>query len=444
MRLTTSFFRVLAVLIALFGFTSAQATPPTPDLESREELYEKLDVLSETILLVMKHYVEEVGTDDLVHGAIEGIMTRLDPHSGLMTPHVFKQEQVEMSGEFEGVGIEVTVRDGKLVVVTPIEDGPAAKVDVRAGDVIVYIGDTHAKDIDFPNLMNKLRGAKGTKVTIKVRRVDEEELIPITITRDVIKITSVKKRRVGKIGVVRITKFQRNTHVDVAKAIKELNEEEELVGLVLDLRNNPGGLLDQAVKVCDLFLEEGKIVSTRGRDIEQEVVHRARDDGNEPTLPIAVLINQGSASASEIVAGALQDHKRAVVIGERSFGKGSVQTLFSLSDGSAVRITSALYYTPSDRSIQARGIDPDIEVKSARVQKPEKTKNHPIIRREENISGHFETPTLTSGDLGKDDDKVDLPQTDPQLSRAVQLLLNWELLRDIDRNISTDNKVNSK
>jgi carboxyl-terminal processing protease len=444
MRPTTSFIRLLIVSVALLAFTSAHATPPAPDLETREELYEKLDALSEAILLVMKHYVEEVGTDDLVHGAIEGIMTRLDPHSSLMSPHVFKEEQVEMSGEFEGVGIEVTIRDGKLVVVTPIEDGPAEKVDVRAGDEIVYIGDTHAKDINFPNLMNKLRGPKGTKVTIKVRRVGEDELIPITITRDVIKITSVKKRRVGKIGVVRITKFQRNTHLDVAKAIEKLNKEEELVGLVLDLRNNPGGLLDQAVKVCDLFLKEGKIVSTRGRDVEQEVVHRARDDGKEPTLPMAVLINQGSASASEIVAGALQDHKRAVVIGERSFGKGSVQTLFSLSDGSAVRITSALYYTPSDRSIQARGIDPDIDVKSARAQKVDKPDSHPGALREENISGHFETPKLTAADPVKKDDMVALSNTDPQLSRAVQLLLNWELLRDIDRNISIDKKVDNQ
>lgn len=445
MRVSSFIARFSAVVITIVvAVSAANATPPRPGLEVRDELYERLDTLSETILLVMKHYVEEVGTDDLIHGAIEGIMSRLDPHSGLMTPHVFAQEQVEMKGEFEGVGIEVTMRDGKLVVVSPIEDSPAEKAGVHAGDEIVFIGDTHAKDIDFPNLMEKLRGPRGTKVTIKVRRIDEEELIPITITRDVIKITSVKKKRIGKVGVIRITKFQRNTHTDVAKAISELGEDGDLVGLILDLRNNPGGLLGQAVKVSDLFLEKGTIVSTRGRDIEQEVVHRARDDGNEPTLPMVVLINQGSASASEIVAGALQDHKRALVIGERSFGKGSVQTLFSLSDGSALRITSALYYTPSDRSIQARGIEPDIEVKSVRPAKMEKPKAHPSKIREEDISGHFKTPELVAGDIGKKEAKPELPTTDPQLSRAVQLLSNWELLRDIDRNISVDNEVEKK
>lgn len=432
-------FCSLVLAGATLAAVAVNATPPMPDLESRDELYQKLDVLSETITLVLKHYVDEVGSDDLVHGAIEGIMSRLDPHSGLMSPHVFKEEQVEMRGEFEGVGIEVTSRDGKLIIVAPIEDGPAEKVGVLAGDEIVFIGEDHANDISFPKLMEKLRGPKGTKVTIKVRRDTAEELIPITITRDVIKVTSVKSRRVGDVGVVRITKFQRNSHVDVRKAIDKMNDERELVGLVLDLRNNPGGLLDQAVKVSDLFLEEGLIVSTRGRDPDQEVVHRARDDGKEPTVPMAVLINRGSASASEIVAGALQDHRRAVLIGERSFGKGSVQTLFSLSDGSAVRITSALYYTPSDRSIQARGIEPDIEVKPGLKTKPNPPNNHPKGVREEDINGHFDTPEMTSGDKGvKKANGAELD--DPQLERAVQLLLNWELLRDIDRKITDEDK----
>ncbi len=439
MKSTKLLAAVAIVAIAITAPSVGYSRPPETNVEKRDELYKKLDMLSETLLLVMQHYVEEVSTDDLVHGAIDGIMTRLDPHSSFMPPKDYKEDQVEIRGAFEGVGLEVTFRDGALIVITPIEDGPSDKAGVLAGDEIVFIGGEAVADFDLDDAVEKLRGAKGTKVEIHVRRKGEAELVAITIVRDVVKITSVKKRRIGDVGVVRITRFQRETHLETRKAMKKLLADGPLTGLVLDLRNNPGGLLDQAVKVADLYLKEGKVVSTRGRDPDQEVVYKARDDGDEPDYPIIVLINQGTASASEIVAGALQDHKRALVLGERSFGKGSVQTLFPLSDGSGLRITSALYYTPSERSIQAKGIVPDIEVGSLRpfvggLKRAPKNMIHGM-KREEDINGHFETPTKAEGGE-KGVGEPEKPDNDPQLLRALELLNNWKLMRDIDRSFS--------
>lgn len=455
---------------------TVRAKPPEPDPAKRDELYRKLDILAESLNLVLQNYVEEVKPDDLVYGAIDGMLQRLDPHSGFMAPKVFGEEQEEMMGSFEGVGLEVAIKDGKLLIVTPIEDGPAYIAGVRAGDEIIFIGDDPASEMDFEAALKKLRGPKGSKVTIRVRRDAEMELRTMVITRDVIKMKSVKQRRIGTVGLVRITRFQRETHVEVADALKKLSEGGPLTGLVLDLRNNPGGLLDQAVKVSDLFLKDGVVVSTRGRDPEQDVIYKARDDGDEPGYPMVVLTNQGTASAAEIVSGALQDHKRALLIGERTFGKGSVQTLFPMSDGSGIRITSALYYTPSDRSIQAKGIVPDMVVAEAPMMPSgQAAPRDPMhgLRREEDLKGHFGTPGNNGGTNGetppegkeppatkekdsKDSKGMDSKDSkegeeskpdgkpadkeiklsiDPQLERAVQILNGWNLFREIDKTL---------
>lgn len=437
----------LATVLVFGSLAASHARPPEPDTKKRDELYKKLEVLAETINIVLQNYVEETSPDALINGAIEGIMRELDPHSNFMPPHAFEEEQTEMKGSFEGVGLEIAIQDNRVVVVAPIEDGPGFTAGVLAGDIIIAIGDEPTTDEGLADIVKKLRGPKGTKVSVSILRAGQQNPIAITITRDTIKMKAVKSRKVGDIGVIRLVKFQKDSHLEISEALAALSKDAPLKGLVLDLRNNPGGLLDQAVKVSDLFMKSGKVVSTRGRDPEQETVFSARDDGNEPTYPMVVLINKGSASASEIVAGALQDNRRALLIGERSFGKGSVQTMYPLVDGSGVRITTALYYTPSDRSIQAKGIVPDMEVTDAALAGAER-EDRIHGRREENIKGHFENPSPKSKPEPSDDKDGEPPvgnkpeekpvaskpaeKPDPQLDRAVEILRNWKLLRDID------------
>ncbi len=406
----------------------ALAAPPEVSPEERDELYRRLRVLAEAMDLVQRTYVEPINAEDLVYGAVEGIVSRLDPHSSFLTPDMFQEMQVETQGAFGGLGIEVTVRDGKLIVVSPIEDTPADRAGIRAGDVIVMIEGEPTQGMDLMEAVKRMRGPKGTSITIHVLREGWDKPRAFTIVRDVIRIKSVKWRRIGDVGVVRITQFQQATHKEVRSALEALGSEGDLSGLVLDLRNNPGGLLDQAVKVADLFLREGTVVSTRGRDPDQEVIYTARDDGDEPDLPLVVLVNVGTASASEIVAGALQDHRRGLILGERTFGKGSVQTILSLSDGSGLRITTALYYTPSGRTIQARGIVPDIVVPPGPGESPPEPPKlpHPTMR-EEDLKGHFEPEAAPPPPAGE----KPAPELarDRQLQRAVEILRAWKIFR---------------
>ncbi|WP_459941581.1 MULTISPECIES: S41 family peptidase [Deferrisoma] len=422
-----------AVGIALGGLLFAGvlwARPPEVAPEERDELYQRLRVLAEAMDVVQRNYVEPVKPEDLVYGAVEGIVARLDPHSSFMTPDMFQEMQVETEGAFGGLGIEITVKDGRLTVVSPIEDTPAAAAGIQAGDVIVMIEGEPTEGMDLMEAVRRMRGPKGTRITIHILREGWDKPKAFTLTRDIIRIKSVKARRVDGVGVVRITQFQQATHREVAEALEGLRDDPSLYGLVLDLRNNPGGLLDQAVKVADLFLTGGTVVSTKGRDPEQEVVYTARDDGTEPKLPLVVLVNGGTASASEIVAGALQDHRRGLILGERTFGKGSVQTILPLSDGSGLRITTALYYTPSGRTIQARGIEPDVKV-AAGPGDPEEVPEDRIHgrMREEDLKGHFEPgqeegerpPKPEAEEPGGAGEGSDLSQ-DRQLQRAVQIL----------------------
>ena len=421
--------RLIGPLMALLLLVCplAWGSPPELDPGERDELYRRLQILAEALDIVQRNYVEEVSSEALVHGAVRGIVEQLDPHSSFLPADMFHEMQVETEGAFGGLGIEVSAREGRLLVVAPIEDTPASRAGIQAGDVIVMIEGEPVKDLPLAETVKRMRGPKGTQVTIHVARKGWQDPKEFTLTREIIHIRSVRSQVMGGVGVVRIAQFQKETHVEVRRALGELLDGDPLRGLVLDLRNNPGGLLDQAVKVADVFLAEGTVVSTRGRDPEQEAVFAARDDGDEPDLPLVVLINEGTASASEIVAGALQDHGRALVLGQRSFGKGSVQTILPLSDGSGLRVTTALYYTPSDRSIQAKGIVPDIEVAPAAEPAAAPPTPYHGQRREEDLDGHFETPE--GGGAGEEAEGVAAVAEDAQLQRAVQILRSWQLFR---------------
>jgi len=331
------------------------------------DTYRQLNLFGDIFERVRAHYVEKPDDSKLVEGAINGMLNGLDPHSSYMDPKGFRDMQVQTHGEFGGLGIEVTMEDGLVKVVAPIDDTPAAKADVRAGDIITHIDDEAVQGLTLNQAVEKMRGPVNTKIRLKIMRKGLEKPLDIAITRETIRVRSVRSHTEGDdVGYVRITQFTEQTTDGLKKAIADITTQlgkDKLKGFVIDLRNNPGGLLDQAISVSDAFLERGEIVSTRGRDPEETQRFSARPGDLTTGKPVILLINGGSASASEIVAGALQDHRRATLVGTRSFGKGSVQTIIPLGSGNgALRLTTARYFTPSGRSIQAKGISPDIEV----------------------------------------------------------------------------------
>src|SRR5271165_4225430 len=340
--------------------TGALAKTAPPDT------YRQLNLFGDIFERVRSHYVEKPDDSKLVEAAINGMLNGLDPHSSYMDPKSFRDMQVQTRGEFGGLGIEVTMEDGLVKVVAPIDDTPAAKAGIRAGDIITALDDDPVQGLTLNQAVDKMRGPVNTKINLKVMRKGLDKPLDIAITRDVIRVRSVRSKVEDDVGYIRITQFNDQTTEGLKKAIKDLTDQipaDKLKGFVLDLRNNPGGLLDQAISVSDAFLERGEIVSTRGRDPDETQRFNARPGDLVKGKPVIVLINGGSASASEIVAGALQDHKRATLVGTRSFGKGSVQTIIPLGPGNgALRLTTARYYTPAGRSIQAKGIVPDIEV----------------------------------------------------------------------------------
>jgi len=347
---------------------------------TEEGTYEQLKLFASVYDLVQRYYVTEVEPQKLIYGAIEGMLRSLDPHSSFLKPTDYKELQIETKGSFTGIGIEISLRDGILTVVSPIEGTPAYKAGLKANDKIIKIEGKSTKNMGLIEAVKLLRGPKGTKVTISIFREGWNQLKDVTLTRDVIPIKSVRYHTLEQgYGYVRISNFQNKTSLELRKALNDLEKEGELKGLVLDLRNNEGGLLDQAVKVADQFLDEGLIVYTDGRIKDQIMRFTAHPDPEPSTYPIVILVNEGSASASEIVAGALQDHKRALVMGTQTFGKGSVQTIIPLEDGAAVRLTTALYYTPSGRSIQAKGIVPDIIVPFVPKKQEKKEDKTPFI-----------------------------------------------------------------
>jgi carboxyl-terminal processing protease len=355
------------------------------------DTYRQLNLFGDIFERVRSHYVEKPEDAKLVEAAINGMLNGLDPHSSYMDPKSFRDMQVQTRGEFGGLGIEVTMEDGLVKVVAPIDDTPAAKAGIRANDVITHLDDEAVQGMTLNQAVEKMRGPVNTKIRLKVMRKGAEKPIEVSITRDIIRVRSVRHRMEGPdVGYIRITQFNEQTTEGLKKALSELAAQippDKLRGYIIDLRNNPGGLLDQAISVSDTFLDRGEIVSTRGRDPDETQRFNARPGDLTKGKPVIVLINGGSASASEIVAGALQDHKRATVVGTRSFGKGSVQTIIPLGAGNgALRLTTARYYTPAGRSIQAKGIVPDIE---SLQEVPEEVKARAEMRGESSLRGHL-------------------------------------------------------
>jgi carboxyl-terminal processing protease len=406
--------------------------------------YKNLKTFSEVLDMVEKNYVEPVESDKLMQGAINGMIKSLDPHSSFMTADMYKELEVETRGSFGGLGIEITILKDVLTIVSPIEDTPAFNAGLKAGDQIIKIDDKSTKDITITEAVKKLRGPKDTKVTITIFREGMAKPKDFVITRSIIKIKSVKSKIYdNQIGYIRIASFQERTVDDVKKTIKELSAKATpLKGLVIDLRNNPGGLLNQSVEVSDLFLKSGIIVSTRGRSKSMESKAMAKDDGDEPACPIVVIVNEGTASAAEIVSGALQDNGRAVILGTQTFGKGSVQTVIPLEDGGALKLTTAKYYTPKGRSIQAEGITPDIVVKLIRLADEKNGAEEPLMRiRERDLQGHIKsTKELESKPADPKEDPKKDPKEDPkkeidtlaqdnQLKNAIDILKSWDILK---------------
>jgi carboxyl-terminal processing protease len=355
---------LLLVVAALGGFLIGGGVYGIRAAASGEP-YESLKVFTDVLHIIQKDYVKPVKTKKLIYSAIEGMLSSLDPHSSFMTPKMYKEMQVETKGSFGGLGIEITMRNGVLTVIAPIADTPASKAGIKAGDQIIAIEGKPTKNMTLMDTVHRLRGKPGTKVTITIMRKGFTRPKKITIVRAVIKIQSVKaKLYEGHYAYVRISQFQERTDNDFVKAVEKLEGEShhQIQGFILDLRNDPGGLLNQAVKIADRFISKGLIVSIKGRDENDNIAFQAKESTTIVKDPLIVLTNGGSASASEIVAGAIQDHHRGVIMGTQTFGKGSVQTIIPLSDGSGLRLTTALYYTPSGRSIQAEGITPDIVV----------------------------------------------------------------------------------
>jgi len=358
-------FAVGTLVAGLTVFALQPISSGTSANAANSETYRQLNLFGDVFERVRADYVEPTEDSELIDNALNGMLHSLDPHSSYLSPKSFRDMQVQTRGEFGGLGIEVTMENGLIKVVTPIDDTPAQRAGLMPNDLITHLDDTAIFGLSLSESVEKMRGPVDTAIRLTVVREGVEEPFEVSVTRDIITIRSVRFERDGDIGYIRITTFNEQSQGGLEKAIEELTAQigkDRLKGFVLDLRNNPGGLLDQAISVSDTFLNQGEIVSTRGRRSEDTQRYGARSGDRVNGKPVIVLINGGSASASEIVAGALQDHERATILGTRSFGKGSVQTIIPLGSDGAIRLTTARYFTPSGRSIQATGIDPDIEV----------------------------------------------------------------------------------
>ncbi len=380
--------------------------------------YEKLKIFAKVMAIIEHDYVDNVSEVKLINDAIKGMVSSLDPHSSYMTKDEYKELKIMTTGKFGGLGMVVTMKNGMLTVVAPIEDTPAYKAGIKAKDIIIKINGESTLGMTLDQAVKKLRGKPGTKVTLTILREGENKPIVVTIIRAIIHVKSVKYKKYGNVGYVKITQFQDGTTKELKKALDKMGK---IDGLVLDLRNDPGGLLREAVGVCDLFIKKGVIVSIRGRRKKDVQYFYAHNDGDEPSYPMVVLINAGTASAAEIVSGCLKDHKRAIIMGVRSFGKGSVQSIIPLGDGSALRLTTARYYTPSGVSIQAIGITPDIVVHQAKII-PE---SGGVNIRESNLLHHLNNPELKKLLNKNNSNKPNLQKElkdDYQLLRAIELI----------------------
>jgi len=450
-------FTLAACLVACFLVLEAVAVRRAQALS--DDKYAELKTFADVLSVVQKNYVEPVSTKRLIDGAITGMLASLDPHSAYLTPELYRDLEVETRGSFGGLGIEITIKNGILTVVAPIEDTPAYRGGLKAGDQIIKINDDFTKDMTLSEAVKRMRGPRGSKIKLTLHRQGIAELFTVTLVRDVIKIKSVKAKMLPEgYGYIRVTTFQESTDEAVDKALEDFRKQDhgKVKGLVLDLRDDPGGLLNQAVKVSDEFLDGGLIVYTQGRQESQQQKFFSHRKSDFVAYPMVVLVNGGSASASEIVAGALQDQKRAVIVGTQTFGKGSVQTILPLDDKSALRLTTARYFTPNGRSIQAVGITPDVESEPPKMtlasiqSEGGEIDENPEIRESE-LPGHFSNkanpekgekpqlqgesatepvpaPAAEENKTGKEG-KTLKPVKDTQLEKAVDILKHWDTFR---------------
>ena len=448
-------FSRLMVLIMLVGLPAQVLYAEESIEEPKPDTYNKLKIFSEVLSLIESNYVESVESDTIINGAIRGMVKALDPHTSYLPPASYKEMQVETTGKFGGLGIEISIRDGVLTVVSPIEETPAFKVGIKAGDKIIKIEEESTLDMTLQDAVSLLRGETGSPVTITIFRDSFKAPKEFTIVRAIIKVRSVVHKLYKKdIGYIKIRSFSKNTSLDLDKALDEL-EKKEISKLILDLRNNPGGLLNQAVEVADRFLnQENLIVYTKGRSDPQNMRFTSHDKVAGVSYPLIILVNSGSASASEIVAGALQDLNRAIILGTPTFGKGSVQTIIPLSDGSALRLTTARYYTPSGRVIQENGIEPDIiierktpeelEEDDEKEKEPEEKIRLRRFLREKDLKKHLKGKS-SIGDV-KEESTIKKEETeeayingdlvkDNQLQHAVSLLSGWEVMKKVFKNL---------
>lgn len=421
----------IVVLIALMGIFIGRWSRGEP---TEGEIYEDLKVFTEVLSAVQKNYVEEVNSKEMIRSAIRGMLSSLDPHSSFLTPEAYKEMQVETKGEFGGIGIQIGIKDNQLTVISPIEGTPADKAGIKAGDRIIKINSESTKDMSISDALGKIRGPKGSEVTITIIRDGMVGPKDFTIVRDIIKIQSVRSKMLEDgIGYIRVSQFQEQTVGDLREAMKGL-EKEGVNSLILDLRNNPGGLLSSAVEVTSEFILPGKrVVSIKGKNGEKsEYVSEAKRQTSE--LPMIILVNGGSASASEIVAGAMQDWGRALILGASTFGKGSVQTVIPLSGGSGLRLTTARYYTPKGKSIQGTGITPDIIVET------KKPKDHPPVVREKDLERHLKNEqkeTIEMEEKGPEWVPIEPEEReDIQLQRAIDVLKSWKIFKGIQEKTS--------
>ncbi len=431
---------ILLAAVFSLGFLAGAQGDKTVKSAQGQEAYEYLKTYSDVIDMIKKNYVDNVKDKDLIYASIKGMVESLDPHSSFLTPDLYKDMQTETKGQFGGIGIEITIKDGFPTVITAIEDTPAFKAGLKSDDHIIKIDNTPTKNMSIVDVVKLIRGEKGKSVTLSIMREGFNLPKEYQVNREIITVKSVKYHMLDDdYGYIRLTQFQERTGKDLEAAIKELQKTAKggLKGILLDLRNNPGGLLDQAVEVSDKFMTDGLITYIEGRKADQRVTFNAHKDKDDYLGPLVVLVNEGSASASEIVAGALQDSRRAIIVGTKTFGKGSVQTVIPLGDGSALRLTTARYYTPSGRSIQAEGINPDIVVeddltrkkgeKFAAIKEKDLDKHLEQITKPEEKKPEEKKPELNTSILNRDDVKSD--EDDFQLAMARQVLKSWNALR---------------
>jgi len=431
---------VLAVLAA--GSTMVSLARSQSASAANSEIYRQLDLFGEVLERVRSDYVEKPEDSKLIEAAINGMLTALDPHSAYLNPKHFRDMQVQTRGEFGGLGIEVTMENGVVKVVSPIEDTPAAKAGLMSGDFITALDKEQIQGLTLQEAVEKMRGPVNSPITLTIVRKGVEDPFDVKVTRDVIHINPVKYNAEGDdVGYIRITTFNEQTTANLQKAIDDLKKQlgPKLKGYVIDLRNNPGGLLDQAISVSDAFLDQGAIVLTRGRNLEETQRSNARSGDLTDGKQLIVLINGGSASASEIVAGALQDHHRATILGTRSFGKGSVQTIIPLGSNGALRLTTARYYTPSGRSIQAKGIEPEVVVEEELPDDLKKKADDLTTKGEANLRGHLKIEGADEEDEASQEEAGSSSYVAPEKEKDTQLNYALDLLRGI-KSVDTESK----